>query len=91
MQSSTNNGSSKEIFFETCSKHELVFDRSIVMSSLVEDFDMTCSDIFQKDLINSVFMIGAIIGSLCNGIIADNFGRMKIIILSLIELFYLIF
>ena len=45
---------------------------------------MTCSDVFQKDLINSVFMIGAIIGSLCNGIMADNFGRMKIITLALV-------
>ena len=81
---STGKNESKEIFFETCSKYELVFDRSIVESSLVEDFDMTCSDIFQKDLLNSVFMIGAIIGSLCNGIMADNFGRMKIITLALV-------
>ena len=84
LQSANNNNISKEIFLETCKKSELVFDRSIVESSLVEDFDMTCSDVFQKDLINSVFMIGAIIGSLCNGIMADNFGRMKIITLALV-------
>ena len=57
---------------ETCHNNDLIFDRSVVTTSIVEDFGMTCQDAYQRDLINSIFMIGTIIGGFTIGIISDN-------------------
>ena len=69
---------------ETCPNNDLIFDRSVVTTSIVEDFGMTCQDAYQRDLINSIFMIGTIIGGFTIGIISDNFGRMKAIVIALV-------
>ena len=69
---------------ETCQKEDLIFDRSVVTSSLVEDFGMTCHDAYQRDLINSIFMIGTIIGGFTMGIISDNIGRIKAVAIGLL-------
>ena len=68
---------------ETCQKKDLLFDKSVVTTSLVEDFGMTCHDAYQRDLINSIFMIGLIIGGFTMGIISDNIGRIKAIVIGL--------
>ena len=69
---------------ETCRKDELIFDYSIVTSSLVEDFSMTCSDKYQRDILNSIYMIGSAIGSSSIGIVSDKAGRIKAMVLSLL-------
>ena len=73
-----------EMTEETCRKDELIFDHSIVTSSLVEDFGMTCSDTYQRDILNSIYMIGSAIGSSCIGIVSDKAGRIKAMVLSLL-------
>ena len=42
------NATSKKIM-ETCDKKELIYDKSIITTSLVEDFEMTCSESYQRD------------------------------------------
>ena len=80
-----NNNTISEIMTEeTCRKDELIFDYSIVTSSLVEDFSMTCSDKYQRDILNSIYMIGSAIGSSSIGIVSDKAGRIKAMVLSLL-------
>ena len=80
-----NNNTFSEIMTEeTCRKDELIFDYSIVTSSLVEDFSMTCSDKYQRDILNSIYMIGSAIGSSSIGIVSDKGGRIKAMVLSLL-------
>ena len=80
-----NNNTFSEIMTEeTCRKDELIFDYSIVTSSLVEDFSMTCSDKYQRDILNSIYMIGSAIGSSSIGIVSDKAGRIKAMVLSLL-------
>ena len=76
-----NNSTMKTL--RVCDIKDLVFDRSIVESSIVEDFEMVCENAYQRDLFNSILFIGAIIGSLSLGFISDNYGRLKSIALSL--------
>ena len=71
---------------ETCLKNDLIFDRSVVTTSIVEDFGMTCHDDYQRDLINSIFMIGPIIGGFTIGIISDTIGRMKAMVITLVSM-----
>ena len=80
----TNNTFSEIMTEETCRKDELIFDYSIVTSSLVEDFSMTCSDKYQRDILNSIYMIGSAIGSSSIGIVSDKAGRIKAMVLSLL-------
>ena len=79
-----NNALSEIMIEETCRKDELIFDYSIVTSSLVEDFSMTCSDKYQRDILNSIYMIGSAIGSSSIGIVSDKAGRIKAMVLSLL-------
>ena len=79
-----NNALSEIMTEETCRKDELIFDYSIVTSSLVEDFSMTCSDKYQRDILNSIYMIGSAIGSSCIGIVSDKAGRIKAMVMSLL-------
>ena len=53
----------EETTIESCDKSEVIYDKSVVTSSLVEDFEMICSEAYQRDIINSIFMIGSALGS----------------------------
>ena len=66
-----------------CDIKALVFDRTVVETSIIEDFGMVCENAYQRDLFNSILFIGAIIGSLSLGFISDNYGRLRSIALSL--------
>ena len=75
-----------ENIIETCDKDQLVFDKSVVSSSLVEDMDMTCSESYQRDFLNSIYMIGSMIGSSTFGVISDKYGRVRAMALSLLAM-----
>ena len=78
------NKNMSEMTEETCRKDELIFDHSIVTSSLVEEFGMTCSEAYQRDILNSIYMIGSAIGSSSIGIVSDKAGRIKAMVMSLL-------
>ena len=70
-------------FIEKCPQNELVFDRSIVKTSITEDFDMTCDELYLRSIFNSLFLGGMLLGSFSFGIISDKFGRVKAMVLSI--------
>ena len=51
------NKNMSEMTEETCRKDELIFDHSVVTSSLVEDFGMICSDVYQRDILTGIAKI----------------------------------
>ena len=53
----------EETTIESCDKSEVIYDKSVVTSSLVEDFEMICSESYQRDIINSIYMLGSAFGS----------------------------
>ena len=69
-------------FIEKCPQKELVFDRSIVKTSVTEDLNMTCDELYLRSIFNSLFLGGMLLGSFSIGMISDRFGRVKALVLS---------
>ena len=67
----------------TCSRDELVFDRSIVTSSVTEDYDLTCDHSIVRSIFNSLYLGGMLVGSFVIGLVSDRFGRLKALVLSI--------
>ena len=67
----------------TCSREELVFDHSIVTSTVTEDYDLTCDHSFVRSIFNSLYLGGMLVGSFIIGLVSDRFGRLKALVLSI--------
>ena len=68
-----------------CEQSQLVFDTSIVTSSITKEYQLTC-DNFSPDrsIIGSTYMLGLLFGSMFFGLLSDKFGRMTALMLALI-------
>jgi len=69
---------------EQCGEEELVFDRSVMRSTLVEDYGLVCTRAWLRSIYNSIYMLGLLFGSYTFGWISDRFGRMKALMLATI-------
>ena len=67
-----------------CHHSELIFDTSIVTSSIVKDYNLTCENFGLHSLIGSTYLIGQMIGSILIGILSDKFGRIPALMISLL-------
>ena len=47
----------------TCSRDELIFDHSIVLTSVTEDYDLTCDHSIVRSIFNSLYMGGMLLGN----------------------------
>ena len=61
----------------------MIFDRSIVKTSVTEDLEMTCDDLYLQSIFNSLFLGGMLLGSFSIGIVSDKIGRVKALVLSI--------
>ena len=68
---------------EYCGYEDLIWDYSIVTSSIVKDYDFTCGNSYKKQIYGVLYMIGMFFGSYIVGIISDKYGRMKALMLGL--------
>ena len=66
-----------------CQTEELIFDRSVVSSSIVEDYSFVCDESIILRIFSSLYLLGMLFGSFTVGIISDQFGRLKALILSI--------
>lgn len=69
-----------EKLLEPCPRQELVFDRTVVTSSITEEFDMVCDKAFEVSWFRSLLMLGNLVASLILGVISDTFGRSKVLL-----------
>ncbi len=68
----------------TCSKADLIFDTSLVASSIVQDYGFVCDQHYLRQIYGAVYMVGLLIGSFFMGMISDRFGRMKALVIGAI-------
>lgn len=68
----------------SCSSSDLIIDENYVKSSLVIDYDFTCSRAFLKNVINSLYLVGMLLGSFIIGSLSDRCGRLKGLLLSIL-------
>lgn len=66
-----------------CSKEELIFDTSVVKTSLVEYYGMTCEHLMVRSILNSLYLVGMLLGSFTVGLTCDRFGRKAGMMLSI--------
>ena len=68
----------------SCEPSDLIFDTSIVTSSIMQEYNLTCGNFSLRSIIGSTYMLGLLIGSMFFGLISDKFGRMKALMLSVL-------
>lgn len=61
-----------------------IYDTSIYKSSAVTEFNLVCDDAHFRVMADSLFMVGALLGSIIFGDMSDRFGRRPIFFLSLV-------
>jgi len=67
---------------EQCSEKDLIYDRSVMKTTLIEDYGLVCEKAGLRTIYNSIYMLGMLFGSYIFGWISDRFGRMKALMLS---------
>ena len=77
-----------DLKMEECSKDELIFDQSVVLTSVTVDYGFTCEELFLKSVFNSLYLGGMLVGSFIIGLISDKFGRLKARLYTLGWLFW---
>jgi OCT family organic cation transporter-like MFS transporter 4/5 len=65
-----------------CGSDELIFDDSVVKTSLVIDFGFTCQWRFLRSVYNAIYLGGMLAGSFVFGLLSDRFGRMRALMLA---------
>ena len=68
---------------EKCPTSELVFDTSVVSSSIVQDLDMLCDKAYQRPIFSSLYSIGMLTGAFVIGFASDTLGRRKSLVLAI--------
>jgi hypothetical protein len=67
-----------KITSDSCARDQLVFDKSIVLDSVVTQFGLTCDHQIVRSIFNSLYLFGMLIGSFVIGLVSDRFGRLKV-------------
>ena len=73
---------SSDIMLMECSTDDVIYDTSVIRSSIVTDFGLSCGKRHVKSIIGSVYMVGVLVGSLVIGMFADTFGRLPTLLLG---------
>ncbi|KAM4723088.1 solute carrier family 22 member 6-like [Rhinophrynus dorsalis] len=71
------------VMMETC-KRGWAYDRSIFATTIVTEWDLVCGLESLKELAQSLFMAGVLIGALIFGRLSDRYGRRAILLCSLL-------
>ena len=69
---------------EDCQYDQLLYDRSLVRSSLVEDFQLVCDRAGLRTLVNTTYMLGLLVGAYLIGWFSDRHGRVPALALGLL-------
>ncbi len=82
LRSIERNGSNLEVM--ACSSDDLIFDTSVVSTSLVSHYGWTCGNSYQRQIYGATYMLGMLLGSFFMGLLSDTFGRMKALCLGIV-------
>lgn len=70
----------------TCDPSDLIYDTSVVESSLVQKFGFACDREYLTSLFNSLYMVGLALGGVSHGVFSDRYGRVAGLLVSLLTL-----
>ena len=66
-----------------CTNDDLIYDTSVVTSSLLKDFGLSCHRWIETSILGATQMFGVLAGSTVVGYISDRFGRVKAIMVRI--------
>ena len=67
---------------ESCQPEDLIFDDSLVTSSLVQDFGLVCNQ--TRTIYSALYMLGMLFGSYFFGWMSDTLGRVNALVMAVI-------
>lgn len=67
-----------------CENDTLLFDTSLVATSLRTDYGLNCSYWINASVLGASYMLGMLFGSFVIGLISDRFGRMIALMISVV-------
>ena len=67
-----------------CQYDDLLYDRSLVQTSLVEEFQLVCERAGLRALVNTSFMLGLLLGAYFIGWFSDRHGRVPALKLGIL-------
>jgi len=70
---------------EECEFEDLIFDRTVMTTTLIEEYQLVCGRAGLRTIYNSVYMLGLLFGSYIFGWISDTYGRLKALMLSILS------
>ena len=69
---------------EECQYDDLLYDRTLVQTSLVEEFQLVCERADLRALVNTSFMLGLLLGAYFIGWFSDRHGRVPALKLGIL-------
>ncbi|XP_023325049.1 organic cation transporter protein isoform X2 [Eurytemora carolleeae] len=78
--------SNESIEINSSDINQLIFDRTIMRSTLVEEYQFVCDRSYIRPYISALFMLGMLFGSFLFGFLSDTFGRIKTLMLAILWL-----
>ncbi|XP_044126237.1 solute carrier family 22 member 6-B-like [Bufo gargarizans] len=70
---------------EPCMHGERIYDLSLYTSTIVSEWDLVCEREWMKELAQSTYMAGVLVGAILYGSLADRYGRRTIILGCLLQ------
>ncbi|XP_043931359.1 solute carrier family 22 member 6-A-like, partial [Protopterus annectens] len=67
-------------------KNGWVYDKSMFTSTIISEWDLVCSRQFLKQVAQTIYMAGILVGALLYGYLSDRYGRRIIIIGSYLQM-----
>jgi len=75
---------SRNDYYISCETDELIFDKTILKMSLVQEFGFVCDRSTLRTLYNAIYMLGMLLGSYFFGYVSDKYGRMNSLLIAVL-------
>jgi len=76
---------STQLGYLQCENDQLLLDTTVTAeTSLVNDFGLTCSYGYLRNIVGATYMLGMLVGSFALGYVSDKYGRMKALMLGIV-------
>ncbi|KAM4018730.1 solute carrier family 22 member 6-B-like [Anomaloglossus baeobatrachus] len=71
---------------EPCKQGERIYDLTLYTSTIVNEWDLVCEQEWMKELAQSTYMAGVLVGAMLYGPLADRFGRRTVVLICLLKI-----
>ncbi|XP_068116539.1 solute carrier family 22 member 6-B-like isoform X2 [Hyperolius riggenbachi] len=71
---------------EPCKQGDWKYDLSTYTSTIISEWDLVCDREWMKELAQSIYMAGVLVGAILYGPLADRYGRRIILMCSLLNI-----